>query len=177
MPQTEEKRETPVNLIFEGFMGAGKTTVGRAAAGILKLPFYDTDDEVRRAAGRSIHDMLEAGEIELVRSWERVVCRELGALSGAVIATGGGVFLQEANALALRRQGFVVCLERPFDEVYPVISADPVRVLACGRSYAELKTLLEGRLPLYYRSADMIVQNTDAGIAAETVVRAFLNTQ
>ena len=168
-----EMKEAPVNIVLEGFMGVGKTTVGRKVAELLGFRFIDTDDEVRRMAGKSIHDMLVDGELALVRAWESRVCRMLCDVSGAVIATGGGVFTVPENACLLKKRGYVVCLERDFDTVYPLISADPVRVMAYGKPYDELKQLLNSRLPLYEGSADLVVKAEDAEEAARKIADAY----
>lgn len=169
-----EMRSVPVNIVLEGFMGTGKTTLGRALAGLLHYAFVDTDDAVRERAGKSIRDMLADGELPLVRDWEKKTCRELAELTQTVIATGGGVFTNEENAAALKKSGFVVCLERDFDVVYPLISSDPVRVLAYGKPYQELKALLDSRTPIYRRHADLIVSSDgDPAETAAAIAEAY----
>ena len=169
----QEIREKPVNIVLEGFMGVGKTTIGKAAAEMLGYRFTDTDDEVRKMAGKSIHDMLTDGELPLVREWEGRACRELSKVSHAVIATGGGVFTVPENARLLRMRSFVVCLNRDFEDVYPLISTDPVRVMAYGKPYDELKRLLDSRTALYEGTADLIITVGDVEKTARTIVDAY----
>lgn len=167
-------KQYPVNIVLEGFMGVGKTTVGKEIASLLNYRFLDVDEEVCRCAGKSIRRMLLDNELQLVREWELKVCRELSDLSGTVISTGAGVFTREENAEALGRKGFVVCLDRCFDDVYPVISADPVRIMAYGKPYGELKALLDSRTPMYHRSADLVILNDgSADEAAREIVAAY----
>ena len=166
-------RETPVNIVLEGFMGVGKTTIGKKLAEQLGYRFVDTDDQVRQMAGKSIHDMLVDGDLPLVRAWENKACESLSRLSEAVIATGGGVFTVPENAELLRKRGFVVCLERDFDKIYPLISNDPVRVMAFGKTYDELKTLSESRMPLYEQCADLVIHVDDADETARQIIEAF----
>lgn len=168
-----ELRQSPVNIVLEGFMGVGKTTVGKAVAELLGYRFTDTDDEVRAMAGKSIRDMLTDGELPLVREWENRVCRELSEVCGMVIATGGGVFTVPENARFLRKNSFVVCLERDFDAVYPIISGDPIRVMAYKKTYEELKTLLDSRVPVYEQSADLVITVTAVEESARAIVHAY----
>ena len=168
-----ENREKPANIVLEGFMGVGKTTIGKAVAELLSYRFTDTDEEVREMAGKSIHDMLVDGELPLVREWESRVCRALSDVSDTVIATGGGVFTVPENAAALRRRSFVVCLDRDFDVIYPLISGDPVRTMAYGKSYAELKQLLDSRKPMYEGNADLVIRVGEIGETAERIVDAY----
>ncbi|MCQ2435766.1 MAG: shikimate kinase [Clostridia bacterium] len=162
------------NIVFEGFMGVGKTTVAKKVAELLGYRYIDTDDEVCRKAGRPICDMLSDGQCATVRALEKDVCLALSDLRDSVIATGGGVFTSDENARSLRRHSFIVCLERPFDEVYPLISSDPVRVLAYGKPYDELKRLLDSRTPKYHKYADVIISCGDADTVARAAVDAYL---
>lgn len=150
----------PDNFILEGFMGCGKTSVGKELAEMTGYTFIDTDTEVQRLAGESIHDMLKRGELARVRAWEQQACEILASGTHTVIATGGGVFTNPVIAERFHRSGMVICLERPFDEIYPLISEDPIRVMAYHKSYDELLALSESRIPAYHRYADLILDNT-----------------
>jgi shikimate kinase len=139
-----------MNIVLTGMPGCGKSTVGP----LLERPFYDTDAEVEKAAGRSIAEIFaEEGEARF-RKWESEAVSRLSALDGAVIATGGGVVLNPENMRALKRSGFVVFLDRP----YALIStSNAVRPLL--KSAEEWKRLYEARLPLYQKYADITVAN------------------
>lgn len=166
-------RETPVNIVLEGFMGVGKTTIGKKLAEQLDYRFVDTDDCVQQMAGKSIHDMLVDGELPLVREWENKACKALSELTETIIATGGGVFTVPENAELLRKKGFIVCLKRGFNKVFPLISGDPVRVMAFGKTYDELKTLWDSRMPLYEQYADLVINLDDADKARTQIIDAF----
>ncbi len=98
------------NIVLTGFMGTGKTTVGRLVAQLLQRPFVDSDNLIVFRAGKSIARLFaEEGE-ERFRSLEREVCRELAGQEGLVIATGGGALLDEQNRHALGQTGMLVCL-------------------------------------------------------------------
>lgn len=167
-------RNLPDNIVLEGFMGVGKTTIGKAVAERLGYLFIDIDDEVKNMAGISIHDMLQNGDLSLVRSWENKVCKNLVGSKNKVIATGGGVFTNEENALLLRKNNFVVCLERDFDTVYRIISNDPNRVMAYKRSYEEIKNLLDGRTEIYRRNADYIISVNNIYETTKAIIDEYI---
>ena len=140
-------------------MGCGKTAVGKIAAQRLGMSFEDTDDTVCEIAGQSIHDLLTEGKLSAVRALERQAALLLAPRENLVIATGAGVFTVEENAIIFHETGWIVYLRRNFDQVYPVISRDPVRVIAYRKSYAEMKALLQARDALYRKYAHWIVDN------------------
>jgi len=161
------------SIVLEGFMGVGKTTIGKALAKTLQFDFLDTDTEVEKQAGKSIHDMLADGEVNQVRAWEIRVCQELAKKENAIISTGGGVFTKEENAKAFHQNGFVVCLERPLEQIYPMISNDPIRVIAYGKSFEEMKALLNSRVFAYHKYADLIVDNQDIDKTVDLILNAY----
>jgi 3-dehydroquinate synthase len=98
------------NLILTGFMGTGKTAVGRALARRLGRAFVDMDAIIEERAGEPIARIFaEEGEAAF-RRMEADLCRELAAQQGLVIATGGGALLPEDNLAMVRASGPVICL-------------------------------------------------------------------
>ncbi len=98
------------NVILTGFMGSGKSTVGRLLAQRLGFDFVDSDDLIERRDGRSVAEIFqEAGE-PYFRQLEAEIAQELALLRGVVIATGGRLMLNEENAAALAAAGPVFCL-------------------------------------------------------------------
>lgn len=154
------------NLILAGFMGSGKTTIGRRAAAELGLPFFDLDQEVEAAAGRPVSEILRAdGETAFRRLEEEALLRAAN-LSGAVIATGGGAVLHRQAWAQLTRGAAVQVLDCSDEEVRR----------RCGRK-PETRPLLEG-LPLgelrrsraaAYRAAGPPLDTT--GLSPATVTR------
>lgn len=99
------------NLVLTGFMGTGKTTVGRGVAQRLGRPFVDMDAVIAERAGRTIPEIFrELGE-GAFRQLERALCEELAARQGLVIATGGGALVDPLNRDALARSGILICLD------------------------------------------------------------------
>jgi len=98
------------NIVLIGFMGTGKTAVGRRLAALLNKSFYDSDQEVENVTGMSIPQLFSRyGEIRF-RSEENLIINKLSRYDNCVIATGGGVVLNGENIRMLREKGVIVCL-------------------------------------------------------------------
>lgn len=98
------------NLILTGFMGTGKTTIGRLLAEKVKRPFVDMDDVIIARAGCSIPEIFERQGEGGFRRIEREVCRDLAAQDGLIIATGGGALVEVSNRETMAATGIIVCL-------------------------------------------------------------------
>ena len=140
------------NLILTGFMGTGKTVVGRDVAQRLSLPFLDLDVEIEARAGKSIARIFaEDGEAHF-REMEAALCQELGRQRGLVIATGGGALLDPGSRAALMGSGTVVCLTCDPDEIVRRLDGDAYadRPLLSGADpHGEIQRLLEVRRQAY----------------------------
>ena len=98
------------NLYLVGFMGAGKTTVGRRVARQLGFQFFDSDHEIERAAGRPVAQIFaEEGEAAF-RTRERAFIEPGHPAQGCVVACGGGLVVPDGMIARLRRRGVVICL-------------------------------------------------------------------
>ncbi|MDD3270089.1 MAG: shikimate kinase [Syntrophomonadaceae bacterium] len=99
------------NIVLIGFMGTGKSSVGLKLAEKLKMKFVDMDREIEKVTGMSVSQLFRKyGEIRF-RSEERLMAQKLGQQSNLVIATGGGVVLEDENIQLLRENGIMICLE------------------------------------------------------------------
>ena len=99
------------NIVLTGFMGTGKTTIGREVAARLGRRFVDLDDLIVERAGKPIGDVFAQDGEATFRGLEAAICREMALPAGLVIATGGGAALSAENRAALMAGGTVVCLE------------------------------------------------------------------
>ncbi len=140
------------NIVLVGMPGCGKSTVGQKLAEQTGRRFVDIDEEIVRAAGRSIPALFHEGGEALFRDWERRTIAECGKTGGAVIATGGGAVLDEQNFAPLAQNGRIVWLTRPLEKL-----ATEGRPLSTDR--AALETMYETRLPRYRRFAEITVSN------------------
>jgi shikimate kinase len=147
------------NVILVGFMGAGKSSVGRLLARRMGRCFVETDDMITAGEGRSIPAIFaERGEAYF-RSLEEETVRLLALKSGDVIATGGGLYCREGRPEALRALGTVVWLSGDFDVLYERARRMGERPMLAGRTREEVAAIYQGR-ETYYRQADLTVDTT-----------------
>jgi shikimate kinase len=159
------------NVILVGFMGAGKSSVGRLLARRLGRCFVETDDMITAREGRSIPEIFaQRGEASF-RALEEDAVRLLALKSGDVIATGGGLPCREGRPEALRTLGTVVWLRGDFDAVYERAQRAGARPMLAGRGRDEIEALYRAREP-YYRRADLTVDTT--GLNLDQVVSKVL---
>ena len=126
-----------MNVVLIGFMGTGKSAVGRVLAKWLGWPFYDVDEMIEKETGLAIADIFSQNGEASFRDLECRAVARVGALNRAVIATGGGVPLQEDNMRELERNGLVFCL-----------SARPETVLKRLQKEMHVRPLLKGKDPV-----------------------------
>ncbi|QKE64729.1 shikimate kinase AroK [Aquipseudomonas campi] len=150
------------NLILVGPMGAGKSTIGRLLAKELKLQFKDSDKEIEQRTGADIPWIFDVEGEQGFREREQSMIAELCELSGAVIATGGGVVLRPENRQALSSGGRVVYLHASVEQQLDRTSRDRNRPLLRNSDPAKvLGSLMEIRDPLYREIADVIVETDE----------------
>lgn len=134
------------NIVITGFMGTGKTTVGKLVAEEFQRPFIDTDQEIERRTGRKVQDIFAQDGEGNFRHIERRLCRFLAAQQGLVIATGGGMLVDEGNRDVMLASGLVVCLTASPAAIAKRLGSDTtVRPLLQG----DWRALLEKRRPAY----------------------------
>jgi len=164
------KATANIRIVLVGFMGAGKTTVGRLLAGKLESRFVDLDDEMVQRSGRSVAEIFEQDGEAAFRQLERETLRDL--LAGAaptVLAMGGGAFVQAEIAARLRRHGYTsVFLDAPLEELRRRCAAQ-ASARPLFRDENQFRQLCESRRGGYMR-ADVRVDTggkTPAQVAAE----------
>jgi shikimate kinase len=148
------------NLALIGFMGTGKSSVGRLVADTLHFTFLDTDDVIVARAGKTIAEIFEQNGEPVFRDLERSVVEELSRRTKTVIATGGGLPAKEANLTSLRSHALVICLWASPEKIWERVSGQTHRpLLNQGEPLVKIRQLLAVREP-YYRQADVLV-NTE----------------
>ena len=138
------------SIVLVGLMGAGKSTVGRRLAARLGLAFADSDEEIERAAGRTVSEIFEQfGESEF-RDGERRVIARLVAGPPKVIATGGGAFMNENTRALILANCVAVWLDADIATLAERVSRRDTRPLVSGKDpYRVLRELAEKRNPYY----------------------------
>ncbi len=138
----------PVVLI--GMMGAGKTSVGRALAQLMNVPFFDSDAEIEAAAGRSVADIFsDLGEAEF-RQKERQIIARLLDKKPCVLSLGGGAFMNETTRGHIKDKAFSVWLKVDKGLLLDRVTRTGHRPLLKGGNPKEkLETLLAEREPVY----------------------------
>lgn len=148
-------------LVVIGFMGTGKSRVGRLAAERLGWRFADSDREIAAAAGKSIAEIFAADGEQRFRIHERAVIAALAAdPRPMVIATGGGALASEENFTALRRSGMIVCLA-----ARPEVIAERLK-----RSSEPRPKLAEGGKPLLERIVELLAERAATYARADATV-------
>lgn len=160
------------NVILTGFMGTGKTTVGRLVADRLGYEFVDTDEIIEQAHGPIRELFVEQGEA-MFREIERGVAARLATRRGLVIASGGGMMVDESNVSLLAATGTVVCLTAHVDTIIDraITPGGPVRPLLAGADpRTRVDELLVARAYAYGRFAQVETTNSTPNEVADAVV-------
>ncbi len=146
---------TKENIVLTGFMGAGKTTVGRLLAARLGWNFIETDEMIERKTGMTISQIFDLHGEAYFRQKESEAVQELVRLprGSSVISTGGGVVLRRDNISVLRRVGVIVYLEVSPEEAWQRLRDKKDRpLLQEGYAQERIRTLLQGRRVQYLES-------------------------
>ncbi len=140
------------NIILIGMPGSGKSTVGKIIAERLNIEFIDTDEEIVKREGRDIPTIFKENGEEYFRKVESEVLKDVGKLTGKVIATGGGIVKNIANRYPLRSNGKIFYLKRSVEKL--VTEGRPL-----SKDLDAVKKLFEERKEKYEAFADVLVDN------------------
>ncbi|MGN0695383.1 MAG: shikimate kinase [Oscillospiraceae bacterium] len=164
-----------MTIFLCGFMGCGKSTVGRELAALIEKPFTDMDSYIEKKAGMSIPEIFaEKGE-KAFRTMETSAVKEL-ALSDEVVACGGGAMLKSENAEAAAAGGIVVYLDADFETCYDRISGDKNRPIVMANTKESLEGIYNDRKALYTANSQISVKAEGTpGEIAEKIMGAVSN--
>jgi len=153
-------------IIFVGPMGAGKTTIGKQVAKSLGRKFYDSDREIEKKTGASIPLIFELEKEEGFRKRESAMIRELANKENIVMATGGGAVLKKQNRDIITKQGIVVYLCAPVEQLIRRTARDKNRpLLQTDNPKKTIKDLLKARDPLYREVADIVMETNGYSVS------------
>jgi shikimate kinase len=165
---TGTRRITNIALI--GFMGTGKSSVGRQVASVLHFTFLDTDQVIEARAGKPITAIFEQDGEPAFREWERRVVEELALREKTVIATGGGLPAGPGNLPSLKNHALVVCLWASAETVFERVKGHNHRpLLNEPQPMEKIRSLLSAR-ESFYRQADVLV-NTEMRTVQEVAAQ------
>lgn len=149
------------SLVMVGLMGCGKSSIGRRLAAALGLPFVDADDEIERAALKSIPEIFADHGEAYFREGERKVIKRLLGNGPQVLATGGGSFMNEETRAAIVADGISIWLRADLDVLMRrVAKRDNRPLLKANDPVGVMRNLMEERYPVY-AEADITVESRD----------------
>lgn len=148
-----------------GFMATGKTRIVRPLAAALDWQAVDIDTLIEEQAGDTAASIFRSGGEGAFRAIESEVVERVAGMHNVVVAAGGGSVLAESNRAAMRRKGFVVCLDARTETIAARVQDSAVHIserplLAGGNPLAKIIELKAAREPLYAQ-ADFIIQTDD----------------
>lgn len=160
-------------IVLVGLMGVGKSTIGRRLASVLSVPFLDADDEVVEAAQMSIPEIFDHyGEAYFRDGERRVIARLIDEThgGGAVIATGGGAFIESETRALILDKAIAVWLDGDLDTLVERVSRKKTRPLLIGKDPREvLSDLMAVRNPLYAEAHVRVA--SEAGPQMQAIAR------
>ncbi len=150
-----------MNIILIGFMGVGKTEVGKLLAKKLKMTYIDTDAIIEKEQKMTINDIFDKKGEEIFREMETGLLDELSALEDHVISTGGGIILRPGNVKKLKSMGPLILLWADPDTVYERVKGEGTRpLLNVADPRGKIKEILQFRAPIYKGIADLKVDTS-----------------
>jgi len=172
------------NLVLIGFMGCGKTTLGRWISQNVSMAFYDTDEYIESKQNREIIDIFATDGEEFFRDLETETLKEMNEkFSDSVISVGGGLPIREENRELLKKLGIVIYLRTTEDTLVKRLDNDTKRPLLVGIDIrSKIHELMMQRESIYESAAQIIVDTDDRTFGQiyneiEDIILARLNTE
>lgn len=168
----------PYNIVLIGFMGTGKSTVGKKLSQKLAMEYIDTDALIQERTGMSINEIFQNYGESYFRDIEKDVIAEVSNMKNTIILCGGGVVLNKENIIALRKKGKIILLKAEAATIYGRIKEDDTRPLLNGQMALEtIEKLLQKRKETYKDASDIIIETdnkTVEEISTEIINKLYL---
>lgn len=162
------------NIILIGFMGSGKSSVGKKLAEKLGIDWLDMDTEISEKEGKSISEIFEEHNEDYFRDLETKYLYKIINIKNVVLSTGGGVVLKKENIDLLKNIGTVIFLHADSEQLMEQLKDSTDRPLLKGENVEDkIKSMLEQRDTIYVGAADIIIQTT--GKTIENVVEEIIS--
>ena len=166
-------RQLSANIVLVGFMGTGKSAVGRVIAQKLEFHFIDTDDVIEQTSKAKISDIFAEHGEDYFRDLESQAVKSVALMKNQVVATGGGVVLRSSNIDLLRTGGPIFCLNATPKAIWDRVRSSRSRPLLRGpEPLKKIETLLDKRAP-YYALADHQIETT--GVSVDQVADEIIS--
>ncbi len=167
--QNPSARDLLRNVILIGFMGTGKTSIGKRVAHSLGFAFIDTDELIVESRGKTISDIFTDEGEDYFRDLESDTLRNCSKRNNQVISTGGGIVLREGNRQMLAETGYVIWLKASADAILERVSRNHERpLLHTPDPLQTIKDLLLERDKMYSASADFTIDTDELSIDETT---------
>ena len=159
-------------VVLIGMPGCGKSTIGKLVSKELNLNFIDMDNYIEDMTSKTIPQLFEQGE-DYFRDFETLACKELSEKSNTLISSGGGVVKRKENVEILKKESYIIFIDRPLEELLNDIDISTRPLLKEGRE--KLIKLYEERYELYKSAADEIVINDKGLRNIIDIIEKFIN--
>ena len=161
------------NIVLVGFMGTGKTTIGRRVASKLGLDFYDTDEYIKKCENMSVAEIMTKKGMKYFEGAQRFAVTNICENENILIATGGSTVSDEKNRAALKKNGIFIWLRAKPETVYEnTVNSHNKRVEIAGKSVEEIAEILAS-MEKDYADSEIIVdvdKSRDIDVVVDTVI-------
>jgi shikimate kinase len=149
------------NIILTGFMGTGKTAVGKELAQLLDMKLIDVDTEIEKTEKTTINEIFRQSGEQRFRDKETDMIKAVSRNKNVIISTGGGAVMKKENVDILRENGVIICLTATPETILQRTSPNSNRpLLQVENPFKKIKELLDFRKP-YYEKADILIDTDD----------------
>ena|SRR5471030_2564351 len=143
-------------VVLIGMPGCGKSTIGKIVSKELNLNFFDMDKYIESMAAKTIPQLFEKGE-DYFRDFETLACKELSEKNNILISSGGGVVKRKENIEILKKESYIIFIDRPLEDLLNDVDISKRPLLKDGSE--KIIKLYEERYELYMLYANQIVKN------------------
>ncbi len=164
------------NIVLIGFMGVGKTTIGKRIAAKLKIDFHDTDAAIARCEKMPVHELLRKKGAKYFEGAQRFAVSTLAQNSGCLISTGGDTVMDDFNLAELQKNGILFWLKATPETIYKNTRHSPgKRPTLATVSLDALSQMIAEREP-FYSQADVVISVDHDSIddVAEQIIQEYL---
>lgn len=163
------------NLYLVGFMGTGKSALGRRLAKRLSMRFLDSDEEIEKKCGMKVREIFEKLGESRFREMEREFMESGHPESGCVVSCGGGLVCSEGMPELVKRRGVSIALFAPPEVVYKRVSGSGKRpLLNVENPLEKIRDLMQKRMPFYLKSGVCVASDGNISDVEERVERIYL---